>query len=405
VTMSRRRVLGTGIAGAAALAVAGSTGLLLLERQRGLAHPLASATATATSGKPPKVRDPKLAWWYKTGAEITGVPALVNGTLYFGSWDSNIYAVDAATGHGVWNISSNAQFKYTAAVGTQLLFFTADSPGGSNSVMLGVDLKGDLKGSQPPWEVDGFFFGNPIAANGLVFSGSLYGVDALRQDPNTAYTQSVWSAATPSDNSGNNAQAVFAIALVDNVIYAGTNGGSLYAFDASNADANLPAGAAAANAKMLWVYKTGGTIFRPAAVANGIVYAGSYDHYLHAVDAASGQRKWTFQTGDVVKTAPLVSNDLVYFGSHDGTFYALDALSGKQIWGLKTGGGVGGGALSANTIYFASNDMYLYAVDAASGSVLNKYQVANTPTNTPALANGLVYAADTDGYLYAFNVG
>jgi outer membrane protein assembly factor BamB len=399
VTMSRRRVLGTGIAGVAALAVAGSTGLLLLQRQRGPAHPPASATAT--SGKPPTVRDPNLAWWFKTGAEITAVPALVNGTLYFGSWDGTIYAVDAATGHSVWNISSNAQYKYSAAVGTQLLFFTADSPGGSNSVMIGVDLKGDLNGGQPPWEVDDELFGDPIAANGLVFSGHLAGVVARRQDPNTPYQQGVWFADTTGGKSDANA-GVFAITRVDNVIYAGTNGGNLYAFDASNADVNLPAGAAEANAKMLWVYKTGGTIFRRAAVANGIVYAGSYDHFLHAIDAASGRRKWTFQTGDVVKTAPLAANGVVYVGSHDGTFYALDALSGKQIWAKKTGGAVGGGALSANTIYFSSNDKYLYAVDAASGSVQHQYQMANTPTNTPALANGLVYAADTDGYLYAF---
>jgi outer membrane protein assembly factor BamB len=401
VTMSRRRVLGTGIASAAALAVAGSTGLLLLERQRDTAHPLASATATVTSGPPPKVRDPKLAWWYKTGATIKAVPVLVNGTIYFGSNDQNIYALDAATGHVVWKDPSNAQFHYTPAVGTQLLFFTATSPEGGNSAMIGLDPK---DGSQK-WTIPlTFALGNPIAANGLVFSpyASLtYGVIAYRQDPNSTDTHDVWFADTTPLDSGNKA-AVFAIALDNTTIYASSQGGSLYAFDASNADVNLPAGAAEAKAKLLWTYKTGGAIYGRAAVASGTVYAGSDDKHLHAIDAASGKRKWTFQAGDVVETTPAVANGVVYFGSTDTTFYALDASSGKQIWGLKTGGDLSSGVLSANTIYFVSLDKYLYAVDATSGKVLNKYQLANTPSIRPALGPGLVYTADQDGYLYAF---
>lgn len=46
-------------------------------------------------------------WFYTTGGPVASSPAVVNGIVYFGSGDDNVYAVNASTGALVW--------KYTTA--------------------------------------------------------------------------------------------------------------------------------------------------------------------------------------------------------------------------------------------------------------------------------------------------
>ncbi len=69
--------------------------------------------------------------------------------------------------------------------------------------------------------------------------------------------------------------------------------------------------------------KRGGEAFSSPAVAGGLVYFGSNDTYLYALDAGSGALKWKFQTGNYVTSSPAVSDGVIYFGSCDYYIYAL----------------------------------------------------------------------------------
>jgi outer membrane protein assembly factor BamB len=59
------------------------------------------------------------------------------------------------------------------------------------------------------------------------------------------------------------------------------------------------------------------------AVGGGVVYIGSFDGNVYAIDAQSGQKEWAFQTGDIVHSSPAVVNGVVYVGSFDGNLYAF----------------------------------------------------------------------------------
>jgi hypothetical protein len=63
---------------------------------------------------------------------------------------------------------------------------------------------------------------------------------------------------------------------------------------------------------ILWEFKTGGRIFSSPVVADGIVYVGSDDHSLHAIDARKGREIWKFQTEANVNSTPAVANGSVY---------------------------------------------------------------------------------------------
>jgi len=67
------------------------------------------------------------------------------------------------------------------------------------------------------------------------------------------------------------------------------------------------------------------------AVANGVVYLGSYGGRLDALDARDGTLLWTYQTkfGLGFYSYIVVANGVVYTGAGDGTVYAFD-LSGSD---------------------------------------------------------------------------
>src|SRR5215471_5452589 len=135
-------------------------------------------------------------------------------------------------------------------------------------------------------------------------------------------------------------------AVVEDIVYVGSADGNLYAVSDGTA---------------LWKFTTKGRIVSSPAVANGTVFVESYDSKLYAVDAHTGQQKWVFATGgerrftarhihgllpegesmpdpfDLYLSSPAVANNLVYFGSGDGYVYAVDAGSGALTWKFKTG--------------------------------------------------------------------
>lgn len=91
----------------------------------------------------------------------------------------------------------------------------------------------------------------------------------------------------------------------------------------------------------LWTYATGNLIdYSSAAVINGVVYVGSDDNYLYALNAANGALIWQYKTGNAIDSSPTVANGVVFFGSEDNKVYALNATTGSKIWSYGTGGQV-----------------------------------------------------------------
>ncbi|MFC0515011.1 PQQ-binding-like beta-propeller repeat protein [Mucilaginibacter angelicae] len=181
-----------------------------------------------------------------------------------------------------------------------------------------------------------------------------------------------------------------------------------------------------------WKFATKGKIFSSPAVAGGMVYIGSEDHNLYAVDLQSGKQVWKFTTGGAVSSSPAVQGNTICFGSYDGYYYMLNAKTGKLNWKFKTGGERKVGAkglwtmkplnkymddlydffLSSPvfdddaknpTVYFGSSDSKFYALDAGTGKLKWVFKTNGIIHTSPALYNGKVYFGSWDTYLYALN--
>ena len=74
------------------------------------------------------------------------------------------------------------------------------------------------------------------------------------------------------------------------------------------------------------------------AVANGIVYIGSWDHNVYAFNANTGTKVWNYTTGRWVISSPAVANGIVYVGSLDHNVYTLNANTGTKVWNYTTEG-------------------------------------------------------------------
>ena len=171
-----------------------------------------------------------------------------------------------------------------------------------------------------------------------------------------------------------------------------------------------PGGPAAHDETRLWSFVTQGWVSAAPAVADGVVYVGSNDHRVYALDAATGSELWSFATGDVVVSVPTVTDGVVYVGSNDNHLHALDADTGEKLWSYDTGSwvqyspAVRGGEVYLSARVDGSNRVV--ALDAMSGDVIWTAQEprAVDAEAAPAAVGSLVYTpGDEHGEFHALD--
>src|SRR5204862_1295410 len=128
---------------------------------------------------------------------------------------------------------------------------------------------------------------------------------------------------------------------------------------------------------LAWRAPTDGDVVSSAAIANGVVYVGSGDGFLYALDLATGARRWRYDAGSPVSSSPAVGGGLVFATARDGSVFALDEATGTRRWRLTTGPDLplpwghesGDHFLSSptyveGTVVVGAGDGGVYAVDA-----------------------------------------
>jgi eukaryotic-like serine/threonine-protein kinase len=158
-------------------------------------------------------------------------------------------------------------------------------------------------------------------------------------------------------------------------------------------------------------FKTNGPVRSTPVLSDGVVYFGSGDGTLYAVDAVSGAERWHFNTGGAVHSSPATGLGLVYCTSRDRTLYALDATSGKPAWKFRMGIDLeyrngfdyylSSPTLVDGRLYVGSGDGNLYAFEAKSGKQLWKYPAGSRIRSTPAVQQDVVLVGTMDGTLLA----
>ena len=147
-----------------------------------------------------------------------------------------------------------------------------------------------------------------------------------------------------------------------------------------------------------------------AAVHDGIIYVGSRDGRVVAINSSTRSQQWdyTITPTTTIYTTPIVDGDLVYVGTYSGQVFALTIDQGAERWVYPRTGSIGaivGSPVIANeTIYISSSGGMVYALDIRYGDFKWKSEpLADKLWTSPTVMGDILYVSTFDGHIYALS--
>jgi eukaryotic-like serine/threonine-protein kinase len=355
--------------------------------------------------------------WNQTIGGLVGPPTIINNILYVGTaLDANngsVYAFNAENGAQLWNVSFVAgpyEPPTAPAVFGKTIFM-----GGWNSILALNITNGNMTWNYfYPSPVRTEVISSPTTLNGVAYvafeNGNIYAFNA------TDFTQ-LWSS-RPGIEIQYSSPAV-----VNDILYIGSTTtyasyvnpeDGVYAVNATNGNslwnftniASVNSSPAVADGKV-YVGSWDGTLY----ALNGTSGSQIWNYHLHSLNTTSSIRIWNntpterqFSAIDAgaVSSSPAVAKGIVYVGTLDGNLYAMNATNGDRLWNFTTGGWVvSSPAVVGGVIYFGSYDNNIYALNATNGKLMWNYTTGGEVDSSPAVVNGILYVGSNDGTIYA----
>ncbi|MGY4765722.1 caspase, EACC1-associated type [Kribbella sp. CWNU-51] len=348
--LSRRTLLRA--AGSAAVVVAGAGGL-------GLRHLISD--------------DRPRPWFFETEGEIYSSPAVADGTVFIGSNDRNLYALDVLTGAPRWHYSAGGAITSSPAVVDGVVYV------GSND---GKVHAVDASSGQERWTfaTNAVIHSSPAVSGGTVYVGSrdhnVYALAAATGTQRWRFTGGDWFNSSPTVDNG--------------TVYIGCRDHKVYALDA-------------VTGRRKWYHTTSLTVDCSAAVSGTTVWIGSDDQSLYALDSRTGAWIWQLRAQGGIVSSPVLDHDVLYVGSDDSHLYAVSASTGRLNWRHPTGNAIRSSpAIDGDTVYVGSRDRNLHAVDTVTGEERWTF-AARGPIDdsSPVLTSGFVIVGSLDHRVYA----
>lgn len=347
-------------------------------------------------------------WKRTTGGPAPCTPAVANGTVFAGSYDGKFYALNAQTGAIKWKFATEGERRFEAkgihglqpknqTIADQYDIFLS-SPvviqgavyfGSGDGNLYALDAAtGELKWKFKTGDV---IHASPAYADGVLFVGSwdsyFYAVDA-------ATGKEKWRFHGGEDPLIHN-QVGFqsSAAVVDGMVYVGCRDSNLYALEA-------------ATGKEKWKFfnELSWVIVSPAIKDGKVVFATSDSSLYHVADAATGKSVLKQQDKAYIFSSPVIAGDVVLMGVLNGTLQARDLKTGEPLWDFQTETSRQnkGWVLTAERKF---NDPMFFTSSWREAPIVGTERQFNIGAifSTPLVMNGVVYFGSTDGNLYAID--
>ena len=299
------------------------------------------------------------------GSSTGWSPATVSdGVVYIGTKQGEVKALEDGG-------SNNAQVKWTFCVKIS-----------QNETKCDDDLDGVYEA--------------PVVGEELVYvagvDGTLY---AIEKETGTI-GQSGWSRAVGISQDPEPLIGGPVLDQARNLVLVGSEDGHLYAFDARPRDTRVQDSEDTVSDPLKWSFPGFGKIgkiWSTPVINDNLVYFGSHDNNVYAVDLDDGSEVWRFSTKGTVAGRPLLIRDLLVVGSFDKKLYALDADTGVKRWEFEGNDWFWAGAVTdGSTIFAPSMDDHIYALDA-DGNLLWKHNFGSSIVSRPVIVpQGLAVA-------------
>ncbi|WP_336329992.1 outer membrane protein assembly factor BamB family protein [Haloarcula sp. CGMCC 1.2071] len=321
-----------------------------------------------SNGKTSSPGNPK--WVFETGGDVKSSPTVVDGTVYVGSHDNKLYAVDSVEGGKKWSFKTGGEILSSPMVSDGTVYI-----GSGDNNLYAVDTESGEKRWQ--FQADDEVNSSPLVLGGTIYVGSsdgnLYAISEESGEEQWRFETHRSVISSPVVSNGN--------------VYFGSE--NLYAVDIQDGSEQ-------------WRLSIPGYVYSSPTVVDGTVYGGC-NSGVYSVNAQSGEEQWTFEIDHVVNSSATYFDGTVYIGSYVGNLYAIDAESGAEQWRFETGVEVFSSPSVANdTVYFGESSAgKLYAVDAMNGEEQWQFEAKYFFESSPTVVDGIVYIGCNNGNLYA----
>ncbi len=247
--------------------------------------------------------------WRFDGPPSESTALVVGDTVYFGSWDHNLYALSARTGKLRWRFKADEELNSAPAYANDTVYVGSDG----GRVFAVAATSGKLR-----WQAEAirreYFYATPTVAYGRVFiantDGTVYAFGAKTGNLLWAQRAGTYVYTAP--------------AVWDKTVYVGSYDGNVYALDAATGDVR-------------WTYDSPAAIHGAPTVMAGLVYFANCGtcgrnatRYVEqkkrfrqtfALNARTGKLVWTFPDG---KWSPIVADQERVYLTGAGIVYALE---------------------------------------------------------------------------------
>jgi outer membrane protein assembly factor BamB len=344
-------------------------------------------------------------WRFKTNGHIDSPPAIDPlGTVYIGSDDGNLYAIEPESGAEIWRFKTGGEIRSTPAIGPDKTIYVSSL----DKRLYAIKPDGTLKWT---FNVGDYMLSSPaMDSNGQTIyigaeDGALYAVSSSLRFK--------WKFQTPG---GMISTPSIGHDGIEDVVYFGASDRRIYAVSA-------------ATGNLKWSFPTHASeCTSPVIDQNGRVYTGECrsvddegENFSFYCINPDGSMYWKLHDNSGFCSPPVIGPDgMIYVGSRNGTLFALNA-NGQIIWSAApdpSGEILASPALGSNGVIYAGNKKNSFfslqqPVLDETGDTGNQSPETWVFTtggevrfSSPVIdANGTIYFGCQDQYVYAINPG
>ncbi len=334
-------------------------------------------------------------WTFTTGGKVQSSPVVVNDTLYVGSDDKKVYAINAITGEMLWSYTTGGAIETSSPTIFENKLFI----GSKDAHLYCLNTKTGALIWKKKGYTTAYVKSSPTVVYNTVFvtfQGEFNATSTIGYDVNTG--NEVWRYRDSRCNEG-------AITADETKVYFPTRDNVCGAADI------------ATEIKQWDFIGVHSAASMPIVDDNGVLYVA--EHLTRLQNKDTGTPIWTTTVGANTDAKPW-STPAIGMVDVSGTpvksilWATIKQKAGKALLlSLNSSTGVinwqkeyelsfkSSPALANNVVYVGNDDMYMYAVNAANGNPIWSFKTGDIVMSSPWVDNGVVYFGSNDKNIYA----